>query len=251
MGSTMPTQPDNFQVIGNAVLEGPSISIVRYRVWHAHPILASTEMMSLLIETFGSDHAEQKSISFAEENEEKGHGRKNARCIQTRFYVHLLRWFLLTTFSILAKRIRGRCHFTRLPPSPASPGRPRSRANRIFFAAAATVAVANHNAGSRQARPILLGGRRQRNAFLGGRCGARGGRTGGDGREALMNAEGTTTVRFRLGRSLVVAVDGPTIIITNCGNGNSIGGSGDVVNIRPLPASQFVGGGGTLRDISS
>ena len=47
--------------------------------WHAHPILASTEMMSLLIETFGSDHAEQKSISFAEENEEKGHGRKNAQ----------------------------------------------------------------------------------------------------------------------------------------------------------------------------
>ena len=38
-------------------------------------------MMSLLIETFGSDHAEQKSISFAEENEaeERGNGRKNAQ----------------------------------------------------------------------------------------------------------------------------------------------------------------------------
>ena len=71
-----------------------------------------------------------------------------------------------------------------------------------------------------------------------------------------MNAEGTTTVRFRLGRSLVVAVDGPTIIITNCGNGNgngphSIRGSGDVVNIRPSCESICRVGGGKLRDISS
>ena len=47
--------------------------------WHAHPILASTEMMSLLIETFGSDHAEQKSISFAEEND--GRKKENARFV--------------------------------------------------------------------------------------------------------------------------------------------------------------------------
>ena len=33
-------------------------------------------MMSLLIETFGSDHAEQNGISFAEGNKEIEHGRK-------------------------------------------------------------------------------------------------------------------------------------------------------------------------------